>query len=122
MLMATHASTMTRSEATPVLRVSVGSAVINIIILIGVAATIIPYLYMLSSGFKVNNEIYGFPVTLWPRQPILSNYQTLFTDFPYARWYLNTIVIAVLATALNVFLSCLAGFAFAKYEFKFRNA
>lgn len=117
--MATRASTVT-TEVRP--RADASAVVVNLLILVGVVATIIPYLYMLASGFKANGEIYGYPITLWPRVPILSNYQTLFADFPYARWYLNTILIAVIGTALTVFLSSLAGFAFAKYQFRFRNA
>lgn len=120
--MATSSSALSRATEAPMIRVRVASILINAAILVGVVATIVPYIYMLSSGFKVNNEIYGFPITLWPRQPTLSNYQILISQFPYVRWYLNTIVIAVLGTALNVFLASLAGFAFAKYEFRFRNA
>ncbi len=116
------ATPVSRSIEPQALKVSIPGIVINLIVLIGVVATIVPYLYMLSSGFKINSEIYGFPITLWPRNPVSSNYATLFNDFPYARWYVNTILIAVLGTALNVFLASLAGFAFAKYEFKFRNA
>ncbi len=116
------ATPVSRSIEPQALKVSIPGIVINLIVLIGVVATIVPYLYMLSSGFKINSEIYGFPITLWPRNPVSSNYTTLFNDFPYARWYVNTILIAVLGTALNVFLASLAGFAFAKYEFKFRNA
>lgn len=116
------ATPVSRAQAPLALKLSVPGVVVNLIVLIGVVATIVPYLYMLSSGFKVNSEIYGFPITIWPRNPISSNYAALFNDFPYARWYVNTILIAVLGTALNVVLSALAGFAFAKYEFKFRNA
>lgn len=120
--MATQVSSIAGTRVIPGRRLSAAGLLINLIILVGVVATLVPYLYMLSSGFKVNDEIYGFPLTLWPRHPILTNYVTLFADFPYVRWYLNTIAIAVLGTALNVFLACLAGFAFAKYEFKLRNA
>ncbi len=112
---------ITRRTESIRIRSGILAVIVNAVVLVGVAATIIPYLYMLSSGFKTNDEIYGFPITLWPQHPILSNYVTLFHDFPYARWYLNTIVIAVLGTALNVILASLAGFAFAKYEFRFRT-
>jgi ABC-type glycerol-3-phosphate transport system permease component len=105
----------------PRIRLTVSGLIINTIVLIGVVATIVPYLYMISSGFKSNSEIFGDPVTLWPRQTIGTNYRDLFVEFPYARWYLNTIIVAVVGTALNVFLSALAGFAFAKYQFRFRG-
>ncbi len=103
------------------LRLPLGGGIVNLIVLVGVVATLVPYVYLISSGFKANSEIFGAPVTLWPRRIIGTNYRDLFAEFPYARWYLNTVVVAVVGTALNVFLAALAGFAFAKYEFRFRG-
>ena len=120
--MATREETLSVSIPRRFPRLRVPSVVLNVVILFGVVLTIVPYIYMVTSGFKLNSEIYAIPITLLPTRPILTNYATLFADFPYARWYLNTIIIAVIGTALTVFLSSLAGFAFAKYNFRFRTA
>jgi multiple sugar transport system permease protein/arabinosaccharide transport system permease protein len=45
----------------------------------------------------------------------------LFTRVPFARWALNTAIVAGIGTALSVLLGSLAGFAFAKYNFRFKN-
>jgi len=45
----------------------------------------------------------------------------LITGFPLARWMFNTAVVAVLGTAVAVLLASLAGFAFAKHDFRFKN-
>ena len=110
-----------RSARIPRIRLTLAGVIINTIVLLGVVVTIVPYLYMISSSFKSNGEIFGELLTLWPRQIIGSNYRDLVVEFPYARWYLNTIIVAVVGTALNVFLASLAGFAFAKYQFRFRG-
>jgi multiple sugar transport system permease protein/arabinosaccharide transport system permease protein len=110
-----------RSPRITRVRLPLAGVIINALVLVGVVVTIVPYLYMISSSFKSNGEIFGNPVTLWPRQAIGTNLRDLFVEFPYARWYLNTIIVAMVGTALNVFLSALAGFAFAKYEFRFRG-
>ena len=102
-------------------RISPGTVVINAILLLMVVATAIPYIYMALSAFKENSEIFGEPLTLWPRKPTLENVRALLSQFPYARWYLNTAIVALFTTLLTVLLASLAGFAFAKYDFRFKN-
>lgn len=105
----------------PLGRIS-ATVVINAVLLILVAATLIPYLFMWTSSFKQNSEIFTSPIVWWPKNPTFKNVTDLFTLFPNAwRWYVNTAVVAVVRTSLGVFLAALAGFAFAKYNFKFKN-
>lgn len=127
--MSTHATTQQSSPVTraPTSRPqegrwTAGSVIINLLLLLLVLATAIPYIYMALSAFKENSEIFGEPLTLWPRTPTLDNVTSLLTQFPYARWYLNTAIVAVVGTTLAVLLASLAGFAFAKYDFRFKNA
>jgi len=102
-------------------RITPGMVVTNIILLCLVALTVFPYLYMALGAFKQTAEIFGVPLTIWPRRGTWDNVGTLLHDFPYGRWYLNTLIVAVLGTLLAVLLSSLAGFAFAKYDFRFKN-
>lgn len=96
--------------------------VINAVLLLLVVLTAIPYLYMVLSAFKPNGEIFGTPLTFFPAHPTFANMQALLTMFPFARWALNTVIVAGIGTVVSVLLSSLAGFAFAKYEFRFKNA
>lgn len=100
----------------------VKAAIVNLLLLLLVVVTLVPYLFMWSSAFKQNSEIFASPIVWWPAQPTFQNFHDLFTLFPMAwRWYANTAVVAVVRTALGVLLATLAGFAFAKYEFRFKN-
>jgi multiple sugar transport system permease protein/arabinosaccharide transport system permease protein len=100
-----------------------GAALINLALLLLVAATLIPYVFMWTSSFKENSQIFATPIVWWPANPTLKNMQDLFANFPTAwRWYVNTAVIAVVRTALGVFLAAMAGFAFAKYNIRYKNA
>lgn len=97
--------------------------IVNLILLLLVAATLIPYLFMWTGSFKDNSDIFASPIVWWPAQPTWNNYASLFTLFSNAwRWYVNTAFVAVVRTALGVILAALAGFAFAKYDFRFKNA
>jgi ABC-type glycerol-3-phosphate transport system permease component len=95
--------------------------ILNLVLIILVLVTIIPFLYMVFSAFKQNAEIFSVPLTFWPRNPTWDNLQALFAQFPFVRWMLNTTVVAVGGTITAVFLSSLAGFGFAKYNFRFKN-
>lgn len=98
-----------------------GLIVVNLVLLVMVAFTIIPFLYMIFSAFKPNAEIFGTPLTFWPAHPTFTNMASLIAKFPFLRWALNTVIVAGLATVGSVLLSSLAGFGFAKYNFRFKN-
>ncbi|WP_219417191.1 carbohydrate ABC transporter permease [Pseudonocardia nigra] len=80
-----------------------------------------PYVFMMVSAFKAQDDIFSTPISFLPRDATLANIAALFDLLPYARWYLNTVIVAVLGTALTLFISSLAGFAFSKYEFRYKN-
>jgi len=95
--------------------------VINGIMMLLMAAFIIPFIYMTSGGFKYQNEIASSTVSLIPRQPTLDNYKTIFSEFPFLRIILNSFIIAVAVTATNLFFCSLAGLAYAKFRFPGRD-
>ena len=99
----------------------VAMILLNAVLLVGVIVEVLPYLYMAFGAFKNNEEIFGVPLTIWPREWTFSNLTELFAGFPVWRWVFNTAVVAVVGTTLTVMLASLAGFAFAKHDFKFKN-
>ena len=80
---------------------------------------IYPVFVMISSSFKSLPEIYsnsvGFPIN-----PTLDNYTRLFSynSGIILRTYFNSLFIATTSTLLILFIASMAGFAFAKYNFK----
>lgn len=93
-----------------------------LLVLLGLVALIAaPYVYMALGAFKPTDEIFTSPITFWPLHPTLSNVYDLFTQFPVARWFVNTIIVAGCGTILQVGFSSLAGYAFAKLYFPLRN-
>ncbi len=61
-------------------------------------------------------------ITPWPEQVSLSNFTAVFSDQPFARWLLNSMVVAGATTVLGVFLACTAGYAFSRFRFPGRRA
>jgi ABC-type glycerol-3-phosphate transport system permease component len=102
-------------------RLYLGTLAVNLIFLLIVMLTAFPFLYMTFSAFKPNAEIFGTPITFFPAHPTFDNMYALLTQFPFGRWAFNTAVVAIIGTFSSVLLSSLAGFAFAKYNFRFKN-
>jgi ABC-type glycerol-3-phosphate transport system permease component len=94
---------------------------LNVVVALGGIIMAWPILWMVSASFKRLSEIYTFPPTLIPRTFTFANYQRLFTDWPFGRWYTNSLVIAVLITLAVLFFTSLAGLGFAKYKFRGRQ-
>ncbi len=78
---------------------------------------LLPFLWMVSSSFKTTEEIFQ-PATFFPKGLSMFNYQQLFHTWPFSRWILNSLFAALLTTVVALFITSLAGFAFAKYRFK----
>ncbi|BAS26774.1 carbohydrate ABC transporter permease [Limnochorda pilosa] len=90
-----------------------------VMLVAGGVLMIAPFLWMLLGSFKTLQEVSQFPPTFLPKDPILSNYTDVFERLPmFARYYLNTIVTAVIPTVVAVFTAAMAGYGFAKYRFR----
>lgn len=58
----------------------------------------------------------------WPETVSGANFRALFTDQPFARWVLNSTIVAAATTLLGVFLASTAAYAFSRFRFPGRRA
>jgi ABC-type glycerol-3-phosphate transport system permease component len=93
----------------------------NILLMFGVVLMIVPFLYMISASFKPGSEIYTIPFQFFPSNIYIGNYQLLFGQTNFVRWFLNSTVMGLGRTVLAVILSLMAGYAFAKFNFRGKN-
>jgi ABC-type glycerol-3-phosphate transport system permease component len=94
---------------------------VNGVLLFAVFLLIMPYLYMISASFKEGNEIFSIPIEILPQGLHLGNYQILFQETNFSRWFLNSVFVGLSRMAIAVIVSVMAGYAFAKFEFRFKN-
>lgn len=87
----------------------------------GLVFTVIPFLYMISSSFKSNTEIFSFPITYIPKQVRLDNYTRLFQEIPFARQYWNSTLLAATQTLGVLAIASLSAFGYAMYRFPGRD-
>jgi multiple sugar transport system permease protein/arabinosaccharide transport system permease protein len=94
----------------------------NAVLLLVIFLTIMPYVYMVSASFKPGEELFSIPVQVFPDSLYLGNYDLLFGKTNFVRWFFNSVFIGVSRMVLAVVISLMAGYAFAKYDFRFKNA
>lgn len=82
---------------------------------------VFPFWWMMTSSLKSATDIFAFPPELWPSDPQWRNFVEIFTYQPFARQYLNSLYIAAMVTVGTMFISSLAGYAFARIRFPGRT-
>ncbi len=78
---------------------------------------VFPFYWMLTTAFKDFFEASQFPPTLFPRELHPENFVTAWNEAPWARYFLNTILVATSVTVGTLITATLAAYAFARMEF-----
>ncbi|MDE5715847.1 MAG: ABC transporter permease subunit [Anaeroplasmataceae bacterium] len=97
----------------------VSKIVIYVILTIISIIWILPFLYLLIQSFAVKYEAN----LIIPKEWTLRNYTNLVTNkvYPFWRWYLNTLIIALIVSVLNTVLTLISAYAFSRLRFKIRK-
>lgn len=95
----------------------VGRGVIILLVAVGAILVFVPVIFMISSSFKQSSDIFKIPFQWIPSPFIPENYSDALNAAPFGRYFLNSLIVSVATTILNVFFSTLTGFGFAKYNF-----
>jgi arabinogalactan oligomer/maltooligosaccharide transport system permease protein len=61
-------------------------------------------------------------ITPWPEEVSVSNFVSVVRDQPFARWMLNSAIVAGATTVVGVFMACTAAYAFSRFRFPGRRA
>ena len=97
--------------------------VVNYAFLILVALTVLlPFYWMLISSLKSTTEYMRNPPTLFPQEFHFENFLFAFQKANLKQLFLNTIFVGLVSTALSLVITILSAFAFARLEFKGKNA
>ncbi|EBF5215397.1 carbohydrate ABC transporter permease [Listeria monocytogenes] len=80
--------------------------------------TVFPLIWTVSTSFKPTSEILSNCMNLIPKMFTWDNYKDVFSTTPFARYLVNSLILAVGGVLTNLFFGSLAGYAFAKLPFK----
>lgn len=87
----------------------------------GAAMMVLPFADMFIGALRTPAELLARPPIYWPQTPRWNVYIEVFQRLPILPWYVNSIIVTLAITVLQLVTSAMAGFALAKYEFRGRN-
>jgi multiple sugar transport system permease protein len=82
---------------------------------------LIPIIWLLLSAFKPDSEIISYPPTFFPASFTLKNFTKCMQRIDILQYMKNSIIFSVGTTIPALLVNTLAGYAFARYEFKGKN-
>jgi multiple sugar transport system permease protein len=92
---------------------------IYLILVLTCLIVLFPLAVIVSSSFKTEREIFSFPMTIIPNEPILKNFEALLDRFPL--YILNSLKVTTLITVIQVLTATSAGYAFSKLKWRGRE-
>ena len=96
--------------------------ILHAILSAGAVVMLLPFFWMVSTSLKERSAIFAeFPPRWIPETFVWSNYSDAWTAVPFARFFLNSVVVAVAVTLLQILVASLAAFAFARLRFRGRD-
>ena len=93
--------------------------IINLLVIALATISIIPFLLMFLMATQDNQTIFAGKILTFGRS-LSDNFQTV-AEAEYFRSFLNSLFVSVSSTLLTVFFGAMAGFGFAKYEFRHKK-
>ena len=92
-----------------------------LILIIGAISMLLPFVYMFSLSFMTDKQIFTNNFNLIPNPSTLENYTYVINNVDIFRYFFNSMFVAIATTIGQVIISALAGYAFARFEFKHKE-
>lgn len=88
---------------------------------LGALIMIFPFFWMITGSFKTSVEINSFPPTWIPGSFYLGNYKFALETAPFARYFLNSVIVCVASVSVCTFTTIIGAFAFSRLRFPGRE-
>jgi multiple sugar transport system permease protein len=96
---------------------STARAMIYALILLVCVFSLFPVVWAASTSFKTKEQIYALPPQWIPNPASLENYIEVFTKSAMGRFFINTSIISIGATAISLLVGIMAAYGFSRYKF-----
>jgi len=96
-------------------------AITYVLIAIGAAAVLVPFLWMVSTSLKGEDRLFIYPPEWIPNPIRWVNYREAWQALPFDRFLLNTMFMTVLAMLAEIFTASMVAYGFARFRFPWRN-
>jgi multiple sugar transport system permease protein len=106
-----------RRAAEPGVRKVVHSVLLAVLCLL----VLVPFVWMISSSLKHDNQVFTVPTQWVPREFVWSNYVDIWTQIPMLAYLRNSAFLAIVISFLQVLTGSFAAYGFAKLRFPGRD-
>lgn len=111
---------VTAPRSNPTRKYDLGRGLLYVMAVLVLLVIVVPLSFSIIGGFRSNAQLAADPVAL-PSPWIFTNYQTALTDPSFYQWVKNSVLIALITTALVLPAASLAAFVIARYRFRGRE-
>lgn len=99
----------------------VGRVVLYVVMIVAAAAILVPFVWMVISSLKNNNQIFTVPIQWVPDPLVWNNYLDIWTKANMSTWLRNTLLLSMVITFLQVLTGSFAAYGFSKVRFPGRD-
>nr|WP_307038051.1 carbohydrate ABC transporter permease [Arthrobacter sp. B3I4] len=90
-------------------------------LIVATLVVVLPLLWMVLSSFKQPGEIVTMDLKILPQSVTLENYQIAMTTVPFARFFVNSLIVTTVGATVKVILAILTAYALVFVRFPFKN-
>ncbi|MDR7238861.1 carbohydrate ABC transporter permease [Neobacillus drentensis] len=100
---------------------NLGKLVKYLIMLLISIVMVFPFYWMAVSSLKTPEELSALPPVWWPESLSFDSFKNIFEVIPFGSAMVNSIIVTTAATVSILITSIMAGYVFAKYQFRGKN-
>ena len=103
-------------------KIKISSVLTYLFLGLGAISMVFPFFWMITGSFKTSQEVSVFPPQWLPKSLYFGNYKFAFETAPFARYFLNSVIVVVSSVTVCTFTTILGAFAFSRLRFPGRSA
>ena len=94
----------------------------SLALIVGAILMLVPLFWMILTALKSFQEVMADPIVLFPERPRWENFVVVLSEFRFSRYFLNSLLVALLQVAGTLVSCVLAAYAFVAYRVRWANA
>jgi len=99
----------------------ISKVIIYFVLIIGVFICLFPFYWMIKSSLVDISNIFEVPPKLLPTKPKLDNFKLALSQYPFGRFYINSVIVTSLTIIGTLLTSSMCAYAFSRLHWKGRN-
>jgi multiple sugar transport system permease protein len=94
------------------------TVILSVVLLALLVSTLFPLYWMVATSVRGEGSVIRKAVELWPEHPSLQNYADVWKSGPFARYFLNSVVVSAFVVFGNMLFASMVGYGIARREFR----